>query len=95
MDTASTALNSPTSSSASDSHSCTAAEQIQTWNSEQIAELRDGNDARHIAEHIRGMVALTMGTLSVRTLNASLNDAHKWQQWALGVADELELPVSG
>lgn len=35
------------SSSAVDSHSCTEAKQIQTWSSGQIAELRDGADARH------------------------------------------------
>ncbi|MFZ2307073.1 MAG: hypothetical protein WAW34_07100 [Rhodoferax sp.] len=95
MDTGSADLHSPTSSSAADSQPATTAKQIQTWNTEQIAELRDGNDAKHIAEHIRGMVALTMGTLSVRALDATLNDAQKWQQWALGVADGLELHVTG
>ena len=60
----------------------------------QIVALRiDVNDG-HIAEHIRGMVAATMGTLSVHASDATRNDAAQWQQWALGVANGLALPVA-
>ena len=62
---------------------------------QQIAALRDDANEGHIAEHIRGMVAATMGYLSVHSTEATQNDAIQWQQWALGVADGLELPVAG
>ena len=64
-------------------------------NNKQIAALRDDANEGHIAEHIRGMVAATMGYLSVHSTEATQNDAIQWQQWALGVADGLELPVAG
>jgi hypothetical protein len=56
---------------------------------QQIAALRDDANEGHIAEHIRGMVAATMGYLSAQASAANRNDAEKWQQWALGVADSL------
>ena len=62
---------------------------------EQIAALGDDANEGHIAEHIRGMVAATMGYLSVHSTEATRNNAVRWQQWALGVADGLELPVAG
>lgn len=61
---------------------------------EQIAALRDDAHEGHIAEHIRGMVAATMGHLSVESTDATKSDAQQWQQWALGVADGLALPVA-
>ena len=60
----------------------------------QIAALRDGADEGHIAEHIRGMVAATMGSLSGHASDATRNSATHWQQWALGVADGIALPVA-
>ena len=61
---------------------------------EQIATLRDDAQEGHIAEHIRGMVAATMGNLSIHASAASRSQAEHWQQWALGVADDLVLPVA-
>ena len=62
---------------------------------EQIATLRDDVQEGHIAEHIRGMVAATMGNLSSQATDATRHDALQWQHWALGVADGLALPVAG
>ncbi|MES2949097.1 MAG: hypothetical protein V4858_11205 [Pseudomonadota bacterium] len=59
----------------------------------QIAALRNGAAECHIAEHIRGMVAATMGNLSVHATDITRNHAEDWQQWALGVADGIALPV--
>ncbi len=61
----------------------------------QIALLQEDTLDAHIAEHIRGMVAATLGSLPVDTADATRNNAAQWQQWALGVADGIELPVAG
>jgi hypothetical protein len=62
----------------------------QQENTKQITALRDEASEGHIAEHIRGMVAATMGSLAVHS-----TDAPQWQEWALGLADGLALPVAG
>jgi hypothetical protein len=54
---------------------------------QQIAKLREDTNEAHIAEHIRGMVAATMGYLASDASDASLKNAEQWQGWALGVAD--------
>jgi hypothetical protein len=61
----------------------------------QIAALREDSDQEHIAEHIRGMVAATMGYLSDVATDAARTHAAHWQQWALGAADGIESPVEG
>ena len=61
---------------------------------EQIAALRIDTNEGHIAEHIRAMVAATMGHLCVQGSDATKNDAVQWQRWALGVADGIELPTA-
>ena len=63
----------------------------------QIAALRGEEAANesHIAEHIRGMVAATMGTLSADASDTTRNNAAHWQRWALSVADGAESPVAG
>lgn len=53
----------------------------------QITALRDDANESQIAEHIRGMVAVTMAHLSSQKSDATRNDAEQWQEWALGVAD--------
>ena len=58
-------------------------------NNEQIAALLDDASENHIAEHIRGMVAATMGNLSSQASDTTRNAAEQWQHWALGVADGL------
>jgi hypothetical protein len=55
----------------------------------QIATLRDDANEGQIAEHIRGMVAATMGNLSIHASVTTRNNAEHWQQWALGVADGI------
>ncbi len=61
----------------------------QHENTKQIAALHDDVSNGHIAEHIRGMVAATLGNLTVHS-----TDATQWQSWALGVADGLVLPAA-
>lgn len=61
--------------------------QAKAENLSQIAELSDGVDQAHVAEHIRGLVALTMAHLSVNASTASAGSAAHWKGWALGVAD--------
>jgi hypothetical protein len=63
-------------------------------NTKQIDTLRNAANEGHIAEHIRGMVAATMANLSTQASDATRNDSQHWQQWALGAADGLELPVA-
>ena len=69
--------------------------QAQDESTKQIAALRDDANEGHIAEHIRGMVAATMGNLSVHASEITRNHAEHWQQWALGAAADLALPVAG
>jgi hypothetical protein len=56
---------------------------------QQIAILREDTNEAHIAEHIRGMVAATMGFLASDASDATLKSAEQWQGWALGVADGI------
>ena len=68
--------------------------QAQDESMKQIAALRDDAGEAHIAEHIRGMVAATMGGISVHASETTRAHAAHWQQWALGTADGLALPVA-
>ena len=62
-------------------------EQAKTENLALVAALSaDANDTQ-IAEHIRAMVALTIGHLSVDAPATTRNHAAQWQAWALGVAN--------
>ena len=56
-------------------------------NLSRVAELSEGTDDAHVAEHIRGMVAATMGHLSADAPAITRGIAEQWQKWALGVAD--------
>ncbi len=67
---------------------CTA--QAKAENSKHVAALSDGVDQAHVAEHIRGLVAVTMANLSVNASAATVGNAKHWQGWALGVADGIE-----
>ncbi len=58
-----------------------------------VAELSEGTDEGHVAEHIRGMVAATMGHLSADAPALTRNNAEQWQNWALGVADGVAQTV--
>ncbi|QTN28772.1 hypothetical protein HZ993_02670 [Rhodoferax sp. AJA081-3] len=55
----------------------------------QLAILREDASEAHIADHIRGMVAATMGHLASDVSDATLKNAEQWQGWALGVADGI------
>ena len=59
-------------------------------NTRQLAALSEGVDPVHVAEHIRSMVAATMGHLSTGASTVTRNNAGQWQEWALGVADGVE-----
>lgn len=63
-------------------------------NARRIAEISDGTDASHVAEHIRGLVAVTMAHLSVQASATTREHAEHWQQWALDVASRTERGVS-
>ncbi len=56
---------------------------------QQIAILREDANEAHIAEHIRGLVAATMGHLSTNTSDATQKNAEQWQGWALDVANGI------
>ena len=58
-----------------------------------VADLSEGNDEAHVAEHIRGMVAVTMGHLSADAPAITRNNAERWREWALGVADGVAQTV--
>ena len=62
-------------------------------NLSRVAELSEGADEAHVAAHIRGMVAATMGHLSVDAPASTRNNAEQWQEWALGVADGVSQTV--
>ena len=59
----------------------------------QVTALSDGVDQAHVAEHIRGLVAVTKAHLSVNASVATMGNAEHWQGWALGVADGVERGV--
>jgi len=52
-----------------------------------VAELSEGTEEGQVAEHIRGMVAATMGHLSADAPTMTRGNAERWQDWALDVAD--------
>ena len=58
-------------------------------NSKHVAALSDGVDQAHVAEHIRGLVAVTMAHLSVTASTANVTNAEHWREWARGVADRV------
>jgi hypothetical protein len=61
-------------------------DQAKAENLAVIAALSAGTNDQHIDEHIRGMVAVTMGHLSSAASASTRNHAEHWQAWALGVA---------
>ncbi len=72
-------------------HAITA--QAKAENSKHVAAFSDGVDQAHVAEHIRGLVAVTMAHLSVNASVATVGNDEHWQGWALGVADGVERGV--
>jgi hypothetical protein len=62
-------------------------------NLRSVAELSKGTDEAHVAEHIRSMVAVTMGHLSADAPVITRNNAEQWHDWAIGVADGIAQTV--
>ena len=62
-------------------------------NLRRVAELSSDSDEGHVAEHIRGMVAATMGNLPADAPAVTRDHAGQWQDWALGVADGVAATV--
>ena len=62
-------------------------------NVKQLAALSQGAEETQVAEHIRGMVAVTMAHVSINASAATRNTAGQWREWALGVADGVERGV--
>ena len=67
--------------------------QAKAENSKHVAGLSQGINEVHIAEHIRGLVAVTMAHLSVTASTATVGNAAHWQGWALGIADGVQRGV--
>ena len=59
-------------------------------NMRHVAELSAFASGGQRAEHIRGMVAATMGQISVHATAATRDHAEEWQGWALGLADGFD-----
>lgn len=83
--------------SASEAHAeqCAASAVAKQENTKQISELRENSNNCHVAEHIRAVVAVTMAGMTIHASDSTRSYAEHWQQWALGIADGLKLPVSG
>ena len=69
-------------------------DQAKATNLASIAELSEDAHASHVAAHIRGMVAATMGRLSRNGTDITRSNADHWQDWALAVADGLDVVVA-
>lgn len=61
-------------------------------NLSRIADLSADTDDAHVAAHIRGLVAASMGHLSVDAPSLTRGHAEQWQLWALGLADGIRNP---
>ncbi|NRF70602.1 hypothetical protein HLB44_26720 [Aquincola sp. S2] len=56
-------------------------------NLKAVAELADSADQRQQAEHIRGIVATTIGRLSSDATAVTHEYAAQWKAWALGLTE--------
>ena len=61
-------------------------------NLKALAQLAETANPSQQADHIRGIVATTMAHLSVDATAATRDSAAQWQEWALGLSDELGRP---
>ena len=64
--------------------------QAMADNTKQVYALSDGANGGQQAEHIRGMVAITMAHMSLDANGVTSQNAMHWQSWALGLADRLD-----
>ncbi len=93
MNTESNAMARPSPQREADAALQSLTEQAKAENLSSVAELSEGTDKAHVAAHIRGMVAATMGHLSANASATTRNNAEQWQDWALGVADGVAQTV--
>jgi hypothetical protein len=54
-----------------------------------LAELSATANPSQQADHIRGIVAVTMAHLAADATVATGDSAAQWQKWALGLSDDL------
>ena len=64
--------------------------QAMADNTKHVAELSAFASGKQRAEHIRGIVAATMGQISVHATVATRDRAEEWQTWAMGLADGFD-----
>ncbi len=93
MNTESNAVARPSPPQEADAARQAVTVEAKAENLSRVAELSEGADEAHVAAHIRGMVAATMGHLSADAPAITRNNAEQWQDWALGVADGLAQTV--
>ena len=93
MNTESNAVARPSTAQEADAALQAITGQAKAENLSRIAELSEGADDAHVAEHIRGMVAATISHLSADAPTLTRHNAEQWQDWALGVADGVALTV--
>ncbi len=72
---------------------CSVTDRARAENLALVAAISDAADIAQIADHIKGMVAVTMGHLSVNASATTRANAEQWQVWALGVAGGVEQGV--
>ena len=93
MNTESNTMARPSPQQEADAALQSLTDRAKAENLSSVAELSEGTDEAHVAEHIRGMVAATMGHLSADAPAITRNHAEQWQDWALGVADGVAQTV--
>ena len=59
-----------------------------------LAELSATANPSQQADHIRGIVAVTMAHLAADAMLATGDSAAQWQEWALGLSDDLVSEVN-
>jgi hypothetical protein len=93
MNTESNAMARPSPQQEADAALQSLTDQAKAQNLAAIAEVSEGAEEAHVAAHIRGMVAVTMGHLSADALAVTRNNAEEWRDWALGVADGVQQTI--
>lgn len=94
MNTDTTAMARPTLAQAAEAALHATTSQAKAENLAAIAQLTPSLHGSHLADHIQGMVAATMGHLSADASGITRDNAEHWQKWALGVADGVAHTVA-
>jgi hypothetical protein len=93
MNTESNAVARPSPAQEADAALQAITVEAKAENLTRVSELSEDTEEAHVAEHVQGMVAATMGHLSVDAPAITRNNAEQWQDWALGVADGVAQTV--